>query len=223
MSNDAGGRAPPILFSKPDFDQSDADAVLGVLRSGWLTTGQECAALERELEGYLGVPHVVAMASGTAALETAFAALGLGPGARVAVPTWTFVSTALAPIRQGATAVLVDVDRHTLNMSPDALAAAIDAGVDAVVAVHFAGVAVPKEIHELCSAAGVPLVEDAAHALGASDHRGKVGGHGTAGACFSFYATKNLTSGEGGALATDDPEVARFARASRVLRLSADS
>ncbi len=214
---------PPILFSKPDFDETDAEAVLGVLRSGWLTSGQECAALEAELASYLGVDHVVAMSSCTAALETAIAALGLAPGSRVAVPTWTFVSTALAVIRHGAVPVLVDVDADTLNLSPEALAAALDEGVDAVVAVHFAGVPVAEEVHKLCAVAGLPLVEDAAHALGATDHRGRVGGQGTAGACFSFYATKNLTCGEGGALATDDAALASFARSYRLHGLSADS
>lgn len=223
MSTEAGARLPPIVFSAPDFDETDAEAVLGVLRSGWLTTGEECAALERELESYLGAPHVIAMSSCTAALETAVAALDLPPGARVAVPTWTFVSTALAAARHGAAPVLVDVDADTLNLSPEALAATIDEGVDAVVAVHFAGVPVDKEIHQICAAAAVPLVEDAAHALGGTDHRGRVGGHGSAGACFSFYATKNLTSGEGGALATDDPTLAAFARSYRLHGLNADS
>jgi len=219
---DAAGEGRPILFSRPDLDDDDADAVLRVLRSGWLTTGQECAALEAELQSYLGVGHVVAMSSCTAALETAIAALGLAPGARVGVPTWTFVSTALAVVRHGAVPVLLDVDAETLNLSPVALAASIER-LDAVVAVHFGGVAVSKEIHQLCAAAGIPLVEDAAHALGATDHRGRVGGHGTAGACFSFYATKNLTCAEGGALATDDADLASFARSYRLHGLSADS
>jgi dTDP-4-amino-4,6-dideoxygalactose transaminase len=212
-----------VALSKPDTGEAEAEAVLGVLRSGWLTTGGECAALERELEAYLDVPHVVAMSSCTAALETAVAFLGLPGGARIAVPTWTFVSTALCAVRHGVVPVLVDVDPDSLNMSTDALAAAIAAGVDAVMLVHFAGVPVTKEVHDLCAGAGLPVVEDAAHALGASDHRGRLGGHGSVGACFSFYATKNLTCGEGGAIGTDDADVAAFARSYRLHGLSADT
>jgi dTDP-4-amino-4,6-dideoxygalactose transaminase len=119
--------------------------------------------------------------------------------------------------------MLIDIDPITLNMSSDALAAAIATGVDAVIVVHFAGVPVAEEIYELCTAADIPVIEDAAHALGATDHRGRVGGHGTVGACFSFYATKNLTCGEGGALATNDPEVAAFGRSYRLHGLSTDT
>lgn len=212
-----------ISFSRPDFDEADVEAVLRVLRSGWLTTGSECAELERELGSYLGAGQVVAMSSCTAALETAVASLRLPAGARVAVPTWTFVSTALASAREGATPVLVDVDPVSLNLSAEALAAAIDDGIDAVVAVHFGGTPLVKEIHQLCADAGVPLVEDAAHALGADDHRGRVAGQGSVAACFSFYATKNLSCGEGGALVTDDGERADFARAYRLHGLSVDA
>jgi dTDP-4-amino-4,6-dideoxygalactose transaminase len=214
---------PTIPFSKPDIRERDTEAVLDVLLSGWLTTGRECSTLERELESYIGVSHVVAMSSCTAALETAVAYLGLSKGARIAVPTWTFVSTALSAVRDGAIPVLVDVDSDTLNMAPDALAAAIRAGVDAVMLVHFGGVPVDKEIHDLCASVGLPVIEDAAHALGASDHRGRVGGRGSVSACFSFYATKNLTCGEGGALATDNDDVAAFARSYRLHGLSTDT
>ena len=213
----------PIPFSAPDITQMEIDAVTRVLRSGWITTGSETASLEEELRDYLGAAHVVAMSSCTAALETAYAFLGLPTGARVGVPTWTFVASALAPERHGATPILLDVDEDTLNLSADALEAAFDEGLDAVVAVHFGGVPIGKAIHELCAERGVPLIEDAAHALGATDHRGRVAGQGNAGACFSFYATKNLTSAEGGALATEDPELADFARSYRLHGLSRDA
>jgi dTDP-4-amino-4,6-dideoxygalactose transaminase len=92
-----------------------------------------------------------------------------------------------------------------------------------VIGVHFAGTPLSPEIHQICADAGIPLIEDAAHALGASDHRGRIAGQGTAGACFSFYATKNLTSAEGGALATDDPDLAAFAQSFRLHGLSRDA
>ncbi len=217
MSND------PIRFAAPDVSEDDIRAVSEVLRSGWITTGEECHKLEQELATYLDVPHVVAMSSCTAALETTLAFANLGRDARVGVPTWTFTSSALAAHREGYQPILLDVEPDTLNLSPDAVADAMDEGLDAVVAVHLGGVPVDRRIHELCEQAGIPLVEDAAHALGARDHRGMVAGQGTAGACFSFYATKNLTSGEGGALATDNPELAEFAQSYRLHGMSRDA
>lgn len=213
----------PILFAAPDITDDDIEAVTRVMRSGWITTGTESKFLEAELAEYLGAEHVVAVSSCTAALEIALAHLRLPRGSRVGVPAWTFISSALAAHHNGLVPVLLDVEPETLNLSPDALEAALTQGLDAVVAVHFGGVAVSPAIHRLCAGAGVPLVEDAAHALGTSDDRGKIGGVGTQAACFSFYATKNLTSAEGGALATDDPELAAFAQAHRIHGMSADS
>lgn len=212
----AAGDQAPIGLADPSITDEDIAAVVGVLRSGWLTSGHESVALEEELAAYLGCPHVVAVSSGTAALELSFAYLDLPPGARVGVPTWTFPASAFAPYHHGATIVLLDSEPDTMNLSVAALDAALDDGLDAVVMVHFGGTPVREEAHRRCQEAGVPIVEDAAHAFGAADHRGKIAGWGTAGAAFSFYATKNLTSGEGGALATDDPELARFATAYRL-------
>lgn len=213
----------PVLFATPDIDEADIAAVTRVLKSGWLTTGSECAALEKELAAYLGAEEVVAVSSCTAALEISLAHLRLPPGSRVAVPAWTFVATALAAVHNNLVPVLIDVEPETLNMSPAALGAALDERIDAVVPVHFGGVAVDQSIHDLCAAAGVPVVEDAAHALGAADDRGTIGSRGTGTACFSFYATKNLSSGEGGAIATDSPELAAFARTYRLHGMSADA
>lgn len=213
-----------VLFAAPGITEGDVEAVVSALRSGWITTGTECEKLEAELSAYLDVPHVVSVSSCTAALEIALAFLDLPPGARVGVPTWTFASSALAAVHNGARPVLLDVDPETLNLSQAALERAIDERrLDAVVGVHFAGVPLPQQVHELCHARGIPLVEDAAHALGATDHRGSVAGQGTAGACYSFYATKNLTSAEGGALATDDTDLAAFARSYRLHGLSKDA
>jgi dTDP-4-amino-4,6-dideoxygalactose transaminase len=161
--------------------------------------------------------EVVSLSSCTAALEIAFAHLDPPPGARVGLPTWTFVASAFPAVHRGAVPVLLDVDPATMNVSADAVAAALDhGGLDALVAVHFGGTPVDRSVRELCAARGVPVVEDAAHALGASDDRGRLSGRGSVGAAFSFYATKNLTSGEGGALATEDPALADFARAYRL-------
>lgn len=219
------GRAllDPVLFAAPDIAEDDIAAVTRVLRSGWLTTGAECAALEVELADHLGAAHVVAVSSCTAALEISLAQLRLPPGSRVGVPAWTFVSTALAAVHNNLVPVLLDVEPDSLNLSPAALGAALDERLDAVVPVHFGGVAVDGAVHDLCASAGVPVVEDAAHALGTRDRRGLVGSRGSGTACFSFYATKNLSSGEGGAIATDDPELATFARTYRLHGMSADA
>jgi len=212
-----------VPFAVPDINDDDIDAVTQVLRSGWITSGNQCVALEEELAAYLGVPHVVSMSSATAALETAVAFLNLPRGAKIGIPTWTFVSTALSAVHHGLQPVLLDVEPDTLNVSPASLACALDDGLAAMTGVHFGGVPFGMEIHEMCGSAGIPLIEDCAHSMGASDHRGMAAGQGTAGACFSFYATKNLTSGEGGALATDDDDLARFARSFRLHGLSADA
>lgn len=214
-----------IRFSAPDVGEAEVAAATRALLSGWITTGEECRSLEVELGEYLGVEHVVAVSSCTAALEIAAAALALPRGSRIGVPTWTFVSSALAPFHRGLRPVPLDIDEATFNLSPDALRAAIEGpdGLDAVIGVHFAGTPLSAEVHQICRDAGLPLIEDAAHALGASDARGMVAGQGTAGCCYSFYATKNLTSAEGGALATDDPELAAFAQSFRLHGLSRDA
>ncbi len=213
----------PIDFSKPQITEGDIEAVTRVMRTGWITTGEECRAFERELAEYLGGGEAVAVSSATTAEEICLAYLDLPPGARIGVPNWTFVSTALAVHRVGGVPVLLDVDRDTLNLSVASLEAALEEGLDAVVGVHYGGVAFPAAIRELCVRYGVPLVEDAAHAFGTSDDRGLIRGQGTAGACLSFYATKNLATGEGGAIVTDDPALAAFARTYRLHGMSADA
>lgn len=214
---------PPIGFGTPSIDDDDVEAVVRVLRSGWLSTGKEAQAFEQELAAFTGAPHVLAMSSCTAALEVALDHLRLAPGDRVGVPTWTFVASASSIVRAGGVPVLLDVDPDTLNLSVDAVRAELEVGLRALVVVHLGGVPVDRRILDDAAAAGVPVLEDAAHALGSVDHRGTIGGAGTLGACFSFYATKNLTTGEGGALATHDPELARFAASHRLHGLSVDA
>jgi dTDP-4-amino-4,6-dideoxygalactose transaminase len=213
----------PIHFARPAIDASDIEAVVRVLESGWLSTGDECRKLEAELAAEVGAPHVVAVSSCTAALQIALDAQRFAPGARVGVPTWTFAASANTVVHAGAQPVLLDVDADTLNVSLPAVEAALAEGLDALVVVHFAGVAVDRAVLDLAAEHGVPVIEDAAHAIGTSDHRGPVSGLGTVGAAFSFYATKNLTSGEGGALATHDDELASFARRHRLHGLSQDA
>jgi dTDP-4-amino-4,6-dideoxygalactose transaminase len=201
-----------IAFSLPDLGAEEEEAVLRVLRSGWITTGDEAAALEAELGDYLEGAQVAVLSSCTVALESVLAYLHLPPGAGVAVPDWTFVSTGLSAARLRLTPVLVDVDPGTLNMSAESLADVLDHGppVAAVMPVHFAGVPVDRAVYDLCRQRGIPIVNDAAHAFGARDERGRLSGRGVVADCFSFYATKNLTCGEGGAIATRDPDLRDF-------------
>lgn len=212
-----------LAFSRPEITAEDMAAVARVLESGWITTGKEVASFEAELAEYVGVDHVVTVSSATTAEEICLAYLDLPAGTKVVVPTWTFVSTALAVERVGCMPVLVDVDPDTLNIDPAHLQDALADGAGAVVGVHYGGTPLTAEVRSLCADANVPLVEDAAHAFGSTDDRGFVAGQGTAGACYSFYATKNLTTGEGGAIATDNPELARFALQYRLHGMSADA
>lgn len=208
-----------MQFAVPEIIDDDVRAVVNVLRSGWLTTGSVTAEFEEALADYLGVDHVVATSSCTAALECTVAALALPAGTRVAVPAWTFVSTVSVLLRLRLRPVLVDSDPASLNMSAGSLERALGHQAAAVVPVHFAGVPVAAEVFDLASSAGLPVVEDCAHALGAAlgpmdESRAR---------CYSFYATKNLTTGEGGAVATNDPELAAFARTHRLHGMSQDA
>ena len=218
----AGEDLPLVRFAAPEITADDEAAVLRALRSGWLSTGDECTQLEAELQEFTGAPHAVAVSSCTAAIELAMAGLRLAPGARVGVPTWTFAASAQPAAHLGAEVVLLDIDPDTLNVDVDALERALP-DLDAVVVVHFGGVPVDRRVLDACEAHGVPVVEDAAHALGAADHRGPISGRTTVGACFSFYATKNLTSAEGGALVTHDAELAAFARTQRAHGMTDDA
>lgn len=208
-----------VDFASPEILDEDVEAVVAVLRSGWLTTGHVAQDFEQALAAETGARHVVATSSCTTALECAVAALRLPPGARVAVPSWTFVSSVTVLLRLGLQPVMVDSDAATLNMSPESLRRAARRGLAAVVPVHFAGNPVDAAVFELARGLGVPIVEDCAHALGARFPAG----HRSVARCYSFYATKNLTSAEGGALATDVADVAAFARTYRLHGMSRDA
>lgn len=218
-----GPDRPLIPFAKPDIHESDIHAVTEVLRSGWITSGSVTQLLEGRLSDRLGVEHVVAVSSCTAAIEIALASQRLPEGSIVGVPTWTFVSTALAVIQCGHRPLLLDVDPDTLNLTATEVERAADLGARAVIPVHFGGVAVDAGVHAVAAARDLVVIEDAAHAFGAADERGLVAGQGSVAACYSFYATKNLTSAEGGALATTDAEVARFARSYRLHGMNMDA
>lgn len=218
------GRPDRIQVNATSLTSEDRDAVDGVLRSGWIGTGPECAAFETELAEFLGADHVICVSSCTAGLELLVDQLGIGPGDRVAVPTWTYAATALPAVHRGADVVLVDCDPDTLAIAPESLERAMaDAHVDVVIPVHMAGVPVPRTVWDLAAAHGAAVVEDAAHAFGARDELGPLRGVGSVGAVFSFHATKNLTCGEGGAIVTGDAQLAGALRRARLHGLDRDA
>ena len=217
------GRPHRIQVNAPTISGGDRRAVDDVLASGWIGTGRQCAAFESELGEFLGAEHVVCVSSCTAAIELLLDHIGLPQGARVAVPSWTYAATALPAVHRGAEIVLVDSDPDTLAMDGDSLERALATGIDLVIPVHLAGVPVPRAIWGLAAEHGAVVVEDAAHAFGASDELGLLRGIGSIGAAFSFHATKNLTCGEGGAVVTTDGDLARALRHTRLHGLELDA
>lgn len=200
-------------------------AVVTTLRSGWLTTGPNAAAFEREFAEYLSDNelHAVAVNSATAGLHLAVDAIGLGPGDEVLIPTWTFTATAEVVRYTGATPVFVDVDPHTLNIDLDAAAQKITPRTRAIIPVHFAGLPVPAvELAEFASFHGLRVIEDAAHAFPVREHGKYIGDSESAAVVFSFYATKTITTGEGGMLVTRNAAIAQRARTMRLHGISRD-
>ena len=193
--------------------QRITDKVAQVIADGTFILGPEVAAFESELADYLGVEHVVGVANGTDALTIAARAAGVGPGDEVVLPSFTFYATAEAIATIGARPVFCDVDRDTRNVTVATVGAAITPNTKAIVTVDLFGLPAPSG--EIRDAFGLPVIEDAAQALGASLAGRRAGALGDV-ATFSFYPSKNLGAfGDGGAIATDDPEIAATAKALR--------
>jgi UDP-4-amino-4-deoxy-L-arabinose-oxoglutarate aminotransferase len=213
---------PFLPFSRPSIGDAEVAAVTQVLRSGWITTGPRCHELEDRFAEYVGAQQAIALCSATAAMHVALLALQIGPGDEVITPSLTWVSTANLICLVGATPVFVDVDRDTLMMTPQAVAAAITPRTRAIVPVHYAGAACELEgLRKLAQDHGVALIEDAAHAVGTRHHGRLVGSRGTA--IFSFHAIKNLTCAEGGMLVTDDAALAERVRRLKFHGLAVDA
>lgn len=189
------------------------DAVAETLDSGWWSMGPRVAEFERAFADFVGVRHALAVANGTAALHLALLAVECGPGDEVVLPSLNFVAAANAIAHTGATPVFCDIRGESdLNLDPEDLAAALGPRTKAVVVLHYGGYACDMDaVRELAGARGVEVVEDAAHAPGATWRGERCGALGRV-ACFSFFSNKNLPVGEGGMVVTDDEEVAERVR-----------
>ena len=199
-------RAAFLPVALPSVGEAEKAAVLETLESGWVTTGPKAIELGRRIAELSGAPHGLAVNSCTGALHLALAAWGVGPGDEVITSTWTFVSTANVVLHCGAKLVLVDVDPRTKNLDPARVEAAITPRTKAVIAVDFAGQPADYDaLAALCARRGLRLLADAAHSFGARWHGRPVGTLADA-TCFSFYAIKNITTGEGGCLVSADAD-----------------
>jgi len=205
-----------VPFHRAALGEEEARAVAEVVRSGWLTMGAKTFAFEREFAGYIGCRHAIAVSSCTAALHLSLEAIGLKPGDEVLVPATTFTATAEAVTYLGGRPVLVDITPRTLNLDPEDAERKISPRTRAMIPVHFAGQPCDlAELYELAARHQLRVIEDAAHAL-PSAYRGARIGTLAELTAFSFYATKPLTTGEGGMITTDDD---RHAERLRVMRL----
>src|SRR4051794_38303740 len=197
-----------LVFGKPVIGDEEIAEVVDSLRSGWIGTGPKAKQFEVMLADYIGAEHVRCVSSCTAALILAMRVLGVGPGDEVIVPAMTFVASANAVEHAGATPVFVDCEAGTGLIDLDATEAAIGERTKAIMPVHLAGRPVDMDrLNAIRDRHHLLVIEDAAHALGAEWRGARLGAHGNTTA-YSFYVTKNITTIEGGAVATADAEVA---------------
>ena len=195
-----------LPFSRPSISEEDIEAVGEVLRSGWITTGSKCAEFEQRFSEYAGCTGAVALSSATAGMHLLLHALGIGPGDEVITPSMTWVSTVNLILLSGATPVFADIDRDTLMVTRDSLDSCITEKTSLIIPVHFAGApADMRPIRDMALEKKIPIVEDAAHALGTEYRGNKIGCIGTS--IFSFHPIKNITTGEGGMFCSDNQDL----------------
>jgi len=204
--------APFLPFAQPDIGQAEIDEVVDTLRSGWLTSGPKVQAFEAAFREITGASHAVALSSATAGLHLALLAAGVGPGDEVVTTPFTFAATVNVILHCGATPVLADISEDDYNIDPAEVERRLTPRTKAVLPVHYGGQ--PCRMDELLALArprGLRVIEDAAHAIGASYHGRPVGVLSDA-AVFSFYVIKSITTGQGGMLTTDDEQLAERVR-----------
>ena len=212
-----------LPFSRPSIPETDIAAVADVLRSGWITTGPKNAELENRFCDSVGCASAVCVSSATAGMHILLKALKIGPGDEVITPSMTWVSTVNLIVLAGATPVFADVDRDTLMVTAETVAGKITPRTRLIIPVHFAGApAAMTPIRELAARhGGISLIEDAAHAMGTEYDGVPVGRTGTA--IFSFHPIKNITTGEGGMICTDDAQLAARLRRLKFHGLGVDA
>jgi dTDP-4-amino-4,6-dideoxygalactose transaminase len=198
-----------LPFSRPTISRAAIDDVVACLESGWITTGPRVAQFTEALKEYLDAPFVLPLTSATAGLQLAMMAMDLQPGDEVITTPLTFAATLNTIVLAGGKPVLVDIDPCTLNMDLDQIEAAVTDKTRIIMPVHFAGLPVDLDhLYEIAQRRGLRVIEDAAHAIGAKYNGKRIGAAGDT-QVFSFHPNKNITTGEGGAVATRDPDVAK--------------
>jgi perosamine synthetase len=204
-----------IPLSRPDITEAEIDAVVSVLRTPHLSLGPKLAEFEDAFAAYIGVPHAVALSSGTAGLHVGLQTLGIGEGDEVILPSFTFIAAANAVLYRGATPVFADIDPLTLNITAASIERVLTPKTRAILLVHtFGHPADLDPIIKLAAKHNLRVIEDACEAIGAEYQGRKIGSFGDL-AVFSFYPNKPITTGEGGIVVTRDPSIARHMRALR--------
>ncbi|MGB6538447.1 MAG: DegT/DnrJ/EryC1/StrS family aminotransferase [Xanthobacteraceae bacterium] len=223
-ANAPASAAPAVPFALPAIGEEEIAAAVECMRSGWLTSGPRCRTFEREFAAFLGGGvEAISLASGTAALEIALAALGVGPGDEVITTDYTFSATAMCVVHVGAKPVLVDIDPDTFNIDCGRIEAAITRRTKALIPVHYGGLACDMAaITDIARRHGLRVIEDAAHAFPATAAGVMIGKATSDATAFSFYATKTITTGEGGMLTFADPAAAKRARTLRLHGIDRD-
>lgn len=212
-----------LLYNQPLVGEEEIGEVIDTLKSGWLTMGPKTLEFEKKLAEYIGVKNIIAVNSCTAGLHLSLLALGIGAGDEVIVPTYTFAASANVVIYAGAKPIFVDVEEGSFNIDPLKIEEKITPRTKAIMVVHYSGKAANMdEISRIAKKHGLKIIEDAAHAIGTSYNNQKIGSFGNL-TSFSFYATKNMTCGEGGAIATDDDALADKLRVLRLHGISKDA
>ncbi|MCP3930793.1 MAG: DegT/DnrJ/EryC1/StrS family aminotransferase [Bacteroidetes bacterium] len=198
-----------LVFGSPMIEESEINEVVDSMKSGWLGTGPKVAQFENDFKNYIGASNAIAVNSCTAALHLSMVASNIGPGDEVITTPLTFCATVNAIIHTGANPVLADINPITMNIDPFEIKRKINSKTKAIVPVHFAGR--PCEMDKICDTAAkndLLIIEDCAHSIETEFQNRKTGTIGNLG-CFSFYVTKNIVTGEGGMIVTEDEELAR--------------
>jgi UDP-4-amino-4-deoxy-L-arabinose-oxoglutarate aminotransferase len=213
----------PLPLSRPSLGEEEIREVLDVIRSGWITSGPRVKRFEEEFSRYVGARHAVAVNSCTAALHVALLAHGMGSGDEVVTSSMTWSATVNMIEVAGAKPVFADVDRETLQITPETVAAALTERTRAILPVHFAGQACDLDrLVAIATNRNLTIIQDAAHAVGTEFRGRRIGGGGVT-ACFSFHPIKNITTGEGGMITTDSDELAEKLRLLRFHGVNRDA